>query len=270
MGFFSLFDSERQSQKADLKKLGPFLGRRMDQWIRDYENDGTPPNEDEAREQEDEHIVSLMAVFDDKIPSFTKCQDKVPERRALLEKKLTQRKGKLFAKFSDQVEALEDAAANMMAFCLAEFTELEVEMNEEMPLLEGEVEKEFDEFLDQTCTEYINSMFPGGVEGMDAYDNEFPEGLIPFPEFKAMVAEKKDLYVAKNQEAIVLGIAKVKEDTTEMAKTKINEAVRTAMAAIELDLSDDVLPYLAEDAMEELRVELIGTANEYGNGRLEE
>jgi hypothetical protein len=65
-------------------------------------------------------------------------------------------------------------------------------------------------------------------------------------------------------------VLKVKENSKEMVKNKINEAIREAVNAIEIDLSDDVLPYLDESAMTALRVELIASAQEYGNSRLDE
>ena len=119
------------------------------------------------------------------------------------------------------------------------------------------------------CQSYISTTFPEGITGMDSYDDVLPENIPTYPVFKQMLNDKKNEYITKNNEMIPKAIEKVKQDAKLMIKTKINEAIETAIKEIEDDISDDQLPYLEYQQMEELRNELLKTAKEYGTSRLD-
>jgi len=269
MGFI-LIDFRKMEEDRAHKGYVAGTIKKMDQWIRDYENDGTPPNEEEATALEEEKVNELLSEYDDYVPEhFNRVKNKFVARRDKMEKKLKQRGGRLFAKFSDDVWALQDKAVAMMTFCKEELEELEEVLSENMPMDPNTIVEDFDSFL-ASCREYIDMTYPDGVEGMDAYDDDLPEGLMPYNQFVEMVGAKKDEYLTQNGESKGPAIEKVKEATKEMCRSKINEAVKHALADIVTDLADDKLVFLDDDAMEELRTELITSAEDYAKTRTDE
>lgn len=268
MGFI-LIDFKRMDEDRRLKQYVADTIKKMDQWIRDYENDGTPPNEEEAAALEEEKINELLSEYDDYVPlHYYRVNDKFAHRREKMERKLHQRQGRLFAKFRDDVWALEDKAIAMMTFCKEELEELEEVLTENMPMDLNTIVEDFDSFL-ACCREYIDMTYPDGVEGMDAYDDDLPEGLMPFTQFVEMVEAKKLEYMTQNEESKAPAIEKVKGDAKEMCRSKINEAVKQALADIQTDLADDKLAYLDDEDMEELRSELIAYAEDYAKTRMD-
>lgn len=156
-----------------------------------------------------------------------------------------------------------------MTYCIETCADYEQGLGNLLPTVESDIEVVFKNAI-FNCNEYIEATFPGGVVGMDSYDNVLPGGLVSFKDFQEMVKTKEAAYKIKNAEAINPAVNKVKETTKEMVKTKINEAIREAMKAIEVNLSGDALPYLDEASMTALRSELIAYAQEYGKSRLDE
>jgi hypothetical protein len=269
MGKFILVDFRKREEIAALQSLVPEICLKMDHWIKEYENDGTPPNEEEAALLEVEQVCKLLDEFDERAKQLGRAREKIPERRGLLERNLNRRKGNLFAKYSDHVSALQDEAAAVMTYCLETCTDFEEGLENLLPTVESNIDIVFQSIMN-ACNGYIEATFPGGVEAMDSYDSELPDGLVSFKDFQELVKKKEAQYKQKNLLAIDPAVLKVKENSKEMVKNKINEAILAAMTAIEFDLSDDVLPYLDESAMTALREELIASAQEYGNSRLDE
>jgi hypothetical protein len=270
MGKFILIDFRKREEIASLQKLVPQICVKMDQWIKNYDCgvDGTPPNADEAAKLEDEQMATLLSEFDESAGKLSRAKDKVPDRRALLERNLNRRKGNLFIKYSFQVEDLQNQAASTMKYCGETFEDFEQGLKNVMPTVESDIEIIFTNMMDN-CKSYIEASFPGGVSGMDSFDDGMPDGVLSFSQFQEMVGKKKEEYLAKNQEAIGPTVEKVKLDSKKMFQTKINEAIREAVKAIEEDLSDDVLPYLDKEAMSALRQELVASAKEYGESRVD-
>ena len=120
-----------------------------------------------------------------------------------------------------------------------------------------------------TCAYLPQTTFPDGVTGMDSYDDVLPEGLPSYATFLESLETKKVEYQAKNVDAIPAAVEQVKADSKRMFQETINKAVEKAIEDIVMDLSDDQLPYLEEDAMQALREELVAAAKEYGATRIE-
>mmetsp|Transcript_11257 Transcript_11257/g.12890 ORF Transcript_11257/g.12890 Transcript_11257/m.12890 type:complete len:270 (+) Transcript_11257:34-843(+) len=269
MGKFITFDFKKRHEKGKLKSLVSTISSKMDKWISSFENDGTPPNEEQARTLEEEKISELLEEFDKGANPLQRIKDEHAEYRDNLSKKLCSRMGRLYKKYSDDVSALEEQAAMCMIYCKETLQDFEEDLQKSLPTSTTEVENSFKELM-ENCRIFIETSYPEGVEGIDNYDDGFEDGIPSFDEFRVIVEEKKDKYKLKNQDAIAPAVEKVKEDCSEMFKNKINDAIKQAMEEIKIDLSDDVLPYLNETDMVKLREELISSAVKYGNGRLEE
>jgi hypothetical protein len=267
---FILIDFKKREERSALQKLVPEMGMKLDKWIHDYDcGDATPPNETEAKALEDAQIAKLLTEYDtytsDKL---RRVAEEHAERRLQLVKNLDKRTGRLFRKYSDQVSALKNQAADTMQYCVDTFESFEESLGDVLPTSDADLDKLFEGHLEQ-IQNYIESTFPDGVAAMDSYDDALPGGLPAYPAFKEMVAAKKEEYKAKNAEAIPDAVEKVKASSKDMFKDVINKAVETAIEEIVEGLSDDALPYLDEDAMQGLRDELIAAAKEYGASRIE-
>jgi len=136
-----------------------------------------------------------------------------------------------------------------------------------LPTSEALLEQMF-EGLTEHLTQYIETTFPDGVAGMDAYDDVLPDGLPSYAEFLESVEAKHEEFKAKNPEAIPGAIEEVKATSKLMFQDVVNKAISAAMEEIALDLSDDTLPYLDEDQMQALRDDLITDSNEYCASRM--
>lgn len=268
---FILIDFKKREETSALQKLVPEIGMKLDKWIHDYDcGDSTPPNEEEAKVLEDKALEEFLLEYDTRAAQLRRVDaDEHADRREQVVKNLNKRKGRLFRKYSDQVSALKNQAADTMQYCADTFASFEESLEKDvLPTSEEDLDKVFEDFLDQ-IQNYIESTFPDGVAGMDSYDDSLSDGLLAYPAFREMVVAKKEEYKAKNTEAIPGAVEKVKASSKDMFRDVINKAVETAIEEIVEDLSDDVLPYLDEAAMQALRDELIAAAKEYGASRIE-
>jgi hypothetical protein len=265
---FILIDLRKRDEKHQIRELVDTLEKKMDQWIRNFAADETPPNEEECETLEADQINAILAEYDEEAEKLWRVKDEHAERRNKLVRKLNKRKGYLWGKFSGVVRALEDQAANTMLYCVSMVDEGIADLEAMFPMNEDILLAEFSK-VKVSCEAYIDSTFPDGVAGLESYDSDFPEGVPSYTEFKDMLTEKVEALAAANLEAVEPAIEKMKEESLAKVKAAINEAIKQSLVEIEEDLSDDTLPYLGEERMAELRVELIAAAKEYGEGRLD-
>mmetsp|Transcript_1976 Transcript_1976/g.5457 ORF Transcript_1976/g.5457 Transcript_1976/m.5457 type:complete len:271 (-) Transcript_1976:1614-2426(-) len=267
MGFI-LIDFKKRKEHDELRTMVPTLVKKLDNWINVYPNDGTPPTEPECSDLEDEKINELLAEFDEKAGSLGRVKDEVPDRRHLLAHNLNSRKGYLFYKFSDTVDALQDQAAKTMTVCLETLNQSVKELNSIIPTKDDAITWEFEQVV-KRCEEYVTATYPEGVTGLDAYDDVLPEGIPSYADFLTLVKEKEESFLQANKDSVQPAIDDVKAKSKATFRGIINKAIENATAEMVADLSDDTLPYLGEAEMEELRAELIAGAKEYAESRLD-
>mmetsp|Transcript_1980 Transcript_1980/g.4887 ORF Transcript_1980/g.4887 Transcript_1980/m.4887 type:complete len:269 (-) Transcript_1980:344-1150(-) len=267
MGFI-LIDMKKREERRKLRALVPTYVKEFDHWINTYPNDGTPPTVTECSDLEETKVNEILEKFDAEAGNLKRVADEVSDRRHLLEHNLKSRKGYLFYKFSDTVDALQDQAARTMKQCLEQLNQSVKELNSILPVQESVISKEFDDLI-KGCEEYITATYPEGVSGIDSYDDVLPDGIPSYADFLKLVKEKEEAFKKANKDAVEPEIEKVKASSKEMFKTVINKAVANAMAEIEADLSDDVLPFLTESQMMVLRADLIAASKEYGESRMD-
>jgi len=236
-------------------------------WVKEHDcGDDTPPNEEECAELVGVEVEELLAAYDAGAAALPRAEKIHEETRESLIGNLKRVEGNLFLKYSDAVAALTNQAGNTMEYCVECLAALDAEQI--LPTSEELLEQMF-EALTEHLTDYIETTFPDGVAGMDAYDDVLPEGLPSYAEFLESVEAKHEEFKAKNPEAIPGAIEEVKTTSKQMFQDVINKAIFAAMEEIVLDLSDDTLPYLDEDQMQALRNDLITDAKEYGASRIE-
>jgi hypothetical protein len=268
MGRFILIDFKKKAEQKELRQLAGEYGRTFDDWVARFANDGTPPNEEQCATLEADKITSLLQDFDQQAAALKRVQDEVPNRKNVLVSNLDRRKGRLYTRFCFHVQALQEQAASTMQFCLDALKEYETSLVEMLPTTDAAISNEIKKLM-ADCEQYIEVSFPDGVAGLDSYDNVLPQGIPSYSKFKEMVQVKETELKTKNAIEIPLELEKIKAISVKRFQEQINEAIIKAMAEIELDLSDDTLPFLDHDAMESLRKELMASAKEYGTSRLD-
>jgi len=262
-----LIDFKKMEDSKNLGRLPSNYAHAYDRWVKTV-YDETPTLE-ECSQLEEDKMNELVKAFDDEASKMFRVQDEVPDARAELLTHLKRRRGKLYKRFSGEVEALTDLAADCLQQCVEYLENTKKRINRSLPVAESVISGAISA-VSENSDAYIEATFPDGTEGLDNYDDELPEGLPSYAEFKEQVAAAQTELAEANLSMVEAGVEEVKSGALAMAKNKINEAIKTAMSAIKEDLSDDVLPYLDADAMESLRGEMIASCEEYGASRLDE
>lgn len=268
MGFV-IIDFKKRRDRETLQSLVPETVRNVDKFIKSYTpEEDLPPNESECAAIEEELMSTTLAEFDEVAGKLWRAKQDLPSRRSRLVIQLKRREGKLFSRFSDSVAELEDLAATMMEECMNRLEDTEEELKASLPTSTASIDSAFDELV-KDCAEYIEENFPEGVEGIKAYDENLE------PTFEALVemieTKKNEEYPAANADAIPEKLEKVKERSKIMVQKSMNKAIKAQLLKIEKDMSeDDTLPYLDEEAMGDLKTELIEAAREYAESRIDE
>lgn len=256
MGFFGKLKKEAQAKmdRAAKTLAAPTELRNLDEIVKDlvttmdvlilqFENDGTPPNEEQAKDWETEKFKELKANYNERAKEATgrdpkDDKDSMSVRKRQLNRKLQSRRGKLFARFSDAVGDLKGQAENAIKSAEEELAEMEADIEEALPIKPSEITSQYDELMARV-EENINASFPDGVEGLDNYD----DGLDcqSYADFKTSVAAAQEAMQAKAVEASVAATNEYKEGIVE---------------AIASDLADDEIDY-AEDGGEGIKAAIL-------------
>lgn len=262
-----MIDFKKREDSKTLANLVPESASKYASFIKNYSPpDDVPPNEEECAAIDEEQISLILSEFDEVAGRLWRVKDEVPGRRERLVSLLECRRGKLFARFSDSVAELEDLAVTTMKYCMDRLEETEEDVKASLPDAMDSIVAVFDELVKQ-CEEYIEETFPGGVEGLIAFD----DNLDPtFDAFKEMIETKKnEEYPALNTDLITDELEKLKEQNIVLVKKSINEAMKTALTEIEERISDYALPYLDEEGMDNYKLVLTAAAKEYVESRLD-
>ena len=293
MGKFILIDFKKRGEHSDLKKLGPDLLKKMDVWIANY-REGTP-TEVECATMEQVTIVELIQEYDTAAEKLKRVKDEVPEARAHFVKHLGWRRGLLYLNFGATVEVFKEMAVATLQRCGEMWKTYEHDLIASFPVGDSAIKRELAEFLSQTSqyiedtfperkgdsaelleflsrtSKYIEdtSTFPECVVGLDAFDDELPDGTPSYTAFQQQVMASEDKLKVASAEAIPGELEKIKDSSMSGFKLAVNQAIEKAVAGIIVDLQNYTLPHLDEAEMESLRKELIKSAEEYGESRMD-
>mmetsp|Transcript_24527 Transcript_24527/g.40890 ORF Transcript_24527/g.40890 Transcript_24527/m.40890 type:complete len:259 (-) Transcript_24527:122-898(-) len=227
------------TELKDLDKIVHFLIKQFEDQIDGFENDGTPPTADQAKEWEDERIEAFQNDYDRRAKDLCNRDpvdkhDNIAVRKRILGRKMEARRGKLFARFSDDVQALTVKAALTLKRCVEGLAELESSITEQLPLKNSYIASEFTALKDRLEEDIIAS-FPEGVTGLDNYDDELPEGVPSYVDFKASVDASQEQLLEANVAAVAEALAAYKQGV---------------VAAVEASLNEDVVDFLEDDGAE--------------------
>lgn len=266
---------KRRQYKDDSKHLAKLVnekGIEMDNFIEGFPDDPLP-TEEQCVEAEDGHIAFLLERFVIEAPDKTHREstgeedDPMEIKKGQLAEILEMRKGYLFGRFAEGVEALEEKAAKMLSHCVKALEKVEKELKEEMPVKPANVSETFSDLL-ASLTKFVNGKYPDGIEGLDQYDDNLPEGIPSWSEFKDQVASKEEEMMAANEEEIGKGVEDIKTHNNEDIKEAVDDAIKAAIEDLKKDLGSDPYDFLDDDAAETLRGELIAAADEHCSARL--
>ena len=118
--------------------------------------------------------------------------------------------------------------------CVESLAELQSNLTDNLPLKASIIASEFTA-LNVRLEDSINASFPDGVAGLDNYDDELPEGIPSYENFKTSVMAAQEEVMNANVEAVDNAIIELKAGVA---------------AAIEEDLSDDVVDFMEDDGEE--------------------
>lgn len=172
-------------------------------------------------------------------------------RRRILNRNHDARRGKLFARFSGDVAALKESAEAAMNAADVDLAETVEECTARLPIKPTEVTEAFTGLLTRV-EDNINASFPGGVEGLDNYDDGMD--CKSYEEWKTAVMAAQEEMLAANAEAVGEAIAEYKQgvfdsilgdladdeiefvdDGGEAIKNEIIEAVKGALGISSMD-----------------------------------
>lgn len=275
MGY--LYKKFQEAQKARLekeaiKKVVRVLVKSMDLWISLHSPYGAPPSAEECTVLEDKRIDELMAEYRPKVTKelgrdILASDELVDEKQGILVSQLLDRKGRLFQKYSGAVKKLEEQAAEHLGNAVSGLAKLVIEIRGMMPTKQTVIEEEFQELVDE-LKNGIEARYPGGVVGIDKFDDTLPADIPSWDIFLRRVDERKTELAAENAIAVVDQIAAMKKSAEIIIRDKINTAIRATINEIKLDLSDDVIPFLDDVDAEKLRRELMELTEAHGVSRL--
>jgi len=213
--------------------------RKLDKDIAEFENDGTPPTKAQAKDWEDEKFAAYQREYDEKAKDKTgrdpkDDQDNIAVRKRILGRQQESRRGNLFSRFSDDVAGLVVKAALTLKNCVESLAELQTNLAEQLPVKASFITSEF-AALHTRLEDSIGASFPDGVAGLDNYDDELPEDIPSYTDFKLSVEASQEEILNANSTAITEAIAEFKKGVA---------------TAIEEDLRDDMIEFFEDDGDE--------------------
>lgn len=173
--------------------------------------------------------------------------DNINVHKRKLQRGLAARSGKIYSKFASEVTALNDAAAATLRAAVESLTEFEHYAAARLPLLSGDLDSEIASTF-ASITDQVQNSFPGGVAGIDAYDDNLPEGVPNWVNFQAQFNATADALRALNATRIEESRAKAFEILTE-AQNKVREldsSFRARLPLLPAALDNDVDNSLAD------------------------
>jgi hypothetical protein len=180
------------------------LSAKFDGMIDGFEAD-IPPTPEEAVAKEDEWIGELNSEYWEKAKGITERdpkdeKDSMQVRNRMLNRKLNSRKGKLLARFSDEIGEMKDKAISVLTdTCQAELDEFAGDILERLPMKPSELEDAGATMLAQV-EDNVNAAYPGGVDALDNFDDDLGDCL-SYADWKNAAASKIEELGGQNEEA---------------------------------------------------------------------
>lgn len=252
------------NELKELDNLVDKLLKSYDSWVQNYPNDGTPPNKEQAKAEEEAKFAQLNTEYDHKAEDYCdrKPKDKddnISVRKRQLNRGLKAREDKLFSRFSGEVAGLKELAAATLKTALDTSNDFDDVMRAQFPLPVDHIISEFEK-MKADIEAQIDSSFPGASEGLDNYDDALPEGVPSYKDLKARWPGILDAVLAENAAAVDAAVESIKVHSAE----SLRAAVQAALQAEREQYASLELPWLPADRTAELKAHLEEATYGYG------
>ena len=180
------------------------LTAKFDGMIDGFESD-IPPTSEEALSKETEWIDALHDEYWEKAKGITEREpegdkDNMQVRFRMLDRKLNSRKGKLIARFSDEIGEMKDKAISVLTnICAAESSEFMDDISERLPMRPSALEEACATMLAQV-EDNVNAAYPGGVDALDSFDDDLGD-VQSYADWKVEAASMIEQLGVNNEEA---------------------------------------------------------------------
>jgi hypothetical protein len=180
------------------------LTAKFDGMIDGFESD-IPPTNEEALSKETEWIDTLNEEYWEKAKGITEREpegdkDNMQVRFRMLNRKLSARKGKLIARFSDEIGEMKDKAISVLTdICMAESSEFMDHISERLPMRPSNLDEACAAMLAQV-EDNVNAAYPGGVDALDSFDDDLGD-VKSYADWKVEAASMIEQLRVNNEEA---------------------------------------------------------------------
>lgn len=227
--------------------------KKFDNFLKELTNDGTPLNEEQSAKLEKQKFEEAEDNYEKRAHKSTgrKAEDKddnISVRLRQLQRGLKARKGKIFAKFSGAVGDLKAQAAETLSNCVESLQSFEEDTRAKLPLLSSAIEAEYKN-LRRGLDDQINTSFPDGINGLDNYDDDLPEGTPSYKEFVGKFRESREQMLAANESA------------KESAKLQIRDGFLDDLKAAIAEIDELPIGFLTEEESAELKNRMKGAVS---------
>ena len=181
------------------------LAAKFDGMIDGFESD-IPPTSEEALSKETEWIDALNEEYWEKAKGITEREpegdkDNMQVRFRMLNRKLNARKGKLIARFSDEIGEMKEKAMSVLTdICVEEASDFYDNISSlRLPMRPSDLE-EAGAALFAQVEDNINAAYPGGVDALDSFDDDLGD-VKSYAEWKVETASMIEQLKVDNEEA---------------------------------------------------------------------
>eukprot|EP00604_Paraphysomonas_vestita_P001854 CAMPEP_0174821816 /NCGR_PEP_ID=MMETSP1107-20130205/9845_1 /TAXON_ID=36770 /ORGANISM="Paraphysomonas vestita, Strain GFlagA" /LENGTH=383 /DNA_ID=CAMNT_0016039239 /DNA_START=52 /DNA_END=1203 /DNA_ORIENTATION=- len=171
----------------ELEEINKDLLKEADEQIASH---NTPLQKEEATAIEQGIFNAILEKYDRKAHKKLKRNassdnnDNINVYKRKLQRGLDSRAGKIYGKFANEVTALNDAAANTLRSVVETLAEFDNFAKSRLPLLVEDLDRDIASTF-ASITDQVQNSFPGGVAGIDAYDDHLPDGIPSWVNFQA-------------------------------------------------------------------------------------
>lgn len=238
----------------ELSKLDGFVSHAIFQydnniWTSSYD---TPPTEEECKAKEQEWEKELTNEYNQAATKYTGRKeiggpgggDNIAVRRRIMRRQFTSRRGKLFGRFSEQVDNLKAQASAAISLAVESFDETKESLQASFPCLEATIIGEFAQ-LKSSIKSQIDASFPGGEEALDLYDDDLDDGVPSLDELRSDIDMEQSHLIAANGEVCAEALLDVKRAIRAQTIEQLTAALDDIKQQLEVSL-----PFLDSAASE--------------------
>lgn len=216
---------QKQASKAasfvanpmELHDLDALVDRMMCQFDNNIWNSSydVPPTEEECAAKEAEWESEITKQYNAEAVKIagrkeTNNQDNIAVRRRIMGRQFSARRGKLYSRFSEQVDDLKRQASAAISLAVESFNETKAAVEASFPCTEVSIVEEFAQ-LKASITNQVNASFPGGEDALDQYDDDLEDGVPSLDELRSDIEMEQAHLITANEEQREEAIVDIKQ-----------------------------------------------------------